>query len=126
MSSTPEGPFKLVVPEVKTLQFSDTGDEGIFVDDDGTAYLIYTSIVNNHAMSIERMTSDYTATEGAAGSSGLFGDRSVEAPAMFKRGGVYYAVFGQCCCYCGGGSPVTVYTASSPLGERAVAAPPRR
>jgi len=35
---------------------------------------------------------------------------------MFKRQGIYYAVFGSCCCYCGGGSPVTVYTAHAPLG----------
>ena len=28
----------------------------------------------------------------------------------------YYAVFGQCCCYCQSGSPVKAYTASAPLG----------
>jgi hypothetical protein len=35
---------------------------------------------------------------------------------MFKRGNVYYATFGSCCCYCQSGSPVSVYTATSPLG----------
>jgi hypothetical protein len=48
--------------------------------------------------------------------SGFFGQSFVEAPAIFKRSGVYYAVFGSCCCYCQSGSPVIVYTAPSPLG----------
>lgn len=67
-------------------------------------------------MSVERLTPDFTATLGASGSSGYFGDSNVEAPALFKRQGIYYAVFGACCCYCGGGSPVIVHTATLPLG----------
>jgi hypothetical protein len=51
-----------------------------------------------------------------AHTSGFFGQSFVEAPAMFKRNGVYYAVFGMCCCYCQQGSPVTVYTAPAALG----------
>jgi hypothetical protein len=114
-SPTPEGPFTVVNHNLQ-LQYSDNGDEGIFVDDDGTAYIIYTTLSHGHAMSIERLSENYTWSLGAAASSGLFGDTFVEAPAMFKRGSVYYATFGSCCCYCGSGSEVHVYTASSPLG----------
>jgi hypothetical protein len=49
-------------------------------------------------------------------SSGVFGNEFVEAPAMFKRKGLYYALFGNCCCFCGHGSGIGVYTATHPLG----------
>ena len=29
---------------------------------------------------------------------GIIGMSFVEAPAIFKRNGVYYALFGNCCC----------------------------
>lgn len=48
--------------------------------------------------------------------SGPFGLEFVEAPAMFKRNATYYALFGNCCCFCGHGSGVQVYTAAHPLG----------
>jgi len=35
---------------------------------------------------------------------------------MFKRKSVYYALFGNCCCFCGHGSGIGVYTAAHPLG----------
>ena len=47
-----------------------------------------------------------------------FAGRSVKCicvlPVWFQD--TYYAVFGQCCCYCQSGSPVKAYTASAPLG----------
>ena len=49
-------------------------------------------------------------------SSGMFGHEFVEAPAIFKRAGTYYALFGKCCCFCGHGSGIGVYTAPRPLG----------
>eukprot|EP00750_Incisomonas_marina_P024323 INCI5106.1.p1 GENE.INCI5106.1~~INCI5106.1.p1 ORF type:complete len:541 (-),score=63.93 INCI5106.1:109-1731(-) len=49
-------------------------------------------------------------------SSGVIGNHFVEAPAIFKRQGIYYALFGECCCFCGHGSGIGVYTASAPLG----------
>ena len=115
-SPTPTGPFKLVVSKVDTLQYTDNGDENIFVDDDGTGYFVYTSLEKGHSVSVERMLPNYNGTQGAAGSSGVIGDPNVEAPMMFKRNGTYYVVFGRCCCYCGSGSTVSVYTAASPLG----------
>ena len=115
------GPFVVVSRNVSTLAFEDVGDFNLFQDDDGTGYVIYTSHINGpwkelHTMSVERLSADYTKTMGVSESSGFFGPSNVEAPAYFKRGSTYYAVFGSCCCYCGGGSPVSVFTASHPLG----------
>lgn len=114
-SPDPAGPFVIANHDVQ-LQFTDNGDEGLFVDDDGSAYVIYTTLSHGHSISIERLSSDYTTSLGANASSGLFGQTFVEAPALFKRNGVYYATFGSCCCYCESGSPVSVYTAMHPLG----------
>jgi len=117
-SSRAEGPFTVQVKSL-ALRYSDNGDENLLVDDDGTAYLIYTTLSHSHGMSIERLAPDYLSSLGATDpsqSSGIFGDSNVEAPAVFKRGGIYYAVFGSCCCYCGGGSVVSVYSAPSALG----------
>jgi hypothetical protein len=115
-SADPAGPFVMVNTNL-ALQFQDNGDEGIFVDDDGTAYIIYTTLSHGHSMSIERLSPNYTTSLGAAASSGIFGDSFVEAPAMFKRNGIYYATFGSCCCYCESGSEVRVYTSTNPLGN---------
>lgn len=116
-SKTATGPFKLQVGSVNTTQYHDNGDESVFVDDDGQGYFMYTSIAEGHRISIERMTPDFLGTLGTHASSGLVGAGNVEAPMMFKRAGVYYVVFGNCCCYCGHGSEVNVYSSSAgPLG----------
>ncbi|UJR09258.1 hypothetical protein I4U23_013504 [Adineta vaga] len=119
ISDTPQGPFQLVTEKVTTLAWENTGDLNLFQDDNGDAYIIYTahidgSIYNpNHLMSVEKLSSDYLSSLGKQFNSGYFGQTFVEAPTMFKRNGIYYAVFGQCCCYCAEGSAVTVYTSSS-------------
>ena len=46
----------------------------------------------------------------------VFFEKISEAPMMFKRKGIYYAVFGACCCYCGNGSEVNVYSSGHVLG----------
>jgi len=123
-SPKPTGPFQLVNPIVKTLAYSDTGDFALFGDDDGKGYIIYTAHIQGydttHVMSIEQLSDDYTYTLGADFNSGFFGDSFVEAPTMFKRQGVYYALFGQCCCYCQEGSPPKVYTSTKALGPYTV------
>jgi hypothetical protein len=67
-------------------------------------------------MSVEKLSDDFLTTMGTKYNSGFFGASFVEAPMIFKRYGIYYAVFGSCCCYCRSGSPVTVHTALHPLG----------
>ena len=41
---------------------------------------------------------------------------SSEAPVMFRRGGWYYVLVGNDCCYCVGGSNAMVMMARSPAG----------
>ena len=121
-AASPLGPFSLVTTKV-ALSRADVGDFNLLEDGD-VAYVIYTShIVGTgalHVMTVEQLTDDFTGTLGASRNSGPIGVSNVEAPALFKRGPLYYAVFGQCCCYCQEGSPVTVYvSASGALGPYA-------
>mmetsp|Transcript_3805 Transcript_3805/g.5771 ORF Transcript_3805/g.5771 Transcript_3805/m.5771 type:complete len:245 (+) Transcript_3805:284-1018(+) len=96
------------------------GDFDVFVDTDGAGYLIYGA---NYWTSIEKLSEDFLSSTGlnATWENGPFGstvsnDYFVEAPAMFKRGNTYYALFGHCCCYCLQGSGIIVHTSKSPMG----------
>jgi len=120
VSPSPLGPFKVVVENI-TMGYANTGDFNLFLDDDGSGYIIYTSHIQGdytttHQMSVEQLSPDFTTTLGLKANSGYFGNSFVEAPAMFKANGTYYAIFGQCCCYCQSGSPVYVHRATNPLG----------
>ncbi len=101
-------------PKVELTQAADRpGDGSLFVDEDGAGYFAYTVIGQDHAVRIERLTPDFL------GSSGQVGDvlaRGCEAPSMFKRAGLYYALFDATCCFCPAGSGARVFTASAPLG----------
>ena len=122
ISDTPQGPFQLVTDKVTTLAWENTGDLNLFQDSNGDAYIIYTAHIDasvynpNHLMSVEKLCDDYLSSLGKEFNSEFFGETFVEGGAMFKRNGIYYAVFGHCCCYCAEGASVTVYTSSSPLG----------
>ncbi|HUA68386.1 MAG TPA: hypothetical protein VMA13_07535, partial [Candidatus Saccharimonadales bacterium] len=101
------------------------GDFGLFVNDDGTGYIIYNFCpakfdlsvkvepITHHQICVERLTSDYLSstlksTQPIAG--------NVEAPAMFKRKSLYYLLFDNTCCFCDDGSGARVYTGSEPMG----------
>lgn len=112
VSAHPQGPFKIVREQASLCQ-PGPGDLGLFVDDDETGYLIYTSVDDDHAVSIERLTEDYCSS--TLESSGIL-SRGDEACALFKRGAVYYALFDATCCFCPQGSGIKVHTSASPLG----------
>jgi hypothetical protein len=114
-SDVPQGPFVIQNPKVSTVD-TVPGDQGLFVDDDGTAYQIHTNYNRdaiNLAIRIEKLTPDYL--NSTLENSGIltFG---CEAPALFKRNGIYYALFDTTCGFCPEGSGAQVWTASSPLG----------
>jgi hypothetical protein len=72
-------------------------------------------------MSIEKLTPDFYYSTGINASCGpnnspLFQEYFIEAPAFFERNGIYYLLFGHCCCFCYQGSGILVHTAKSPLG----------
>lgn len=68
-------------------------DMNLFVDDDGTAYHIYSS-EENSTLHISRLTDDYLDCSGEY--ARFFPGRFMEAPAMFKRNGKYYLIMSGC------------------------------
>ena len=133
-SASPAGPFTVRNHEMNITRLcpgpaasapcgtaqGGAGDFDVYVDTDGTAYIIYGA---NYYMSIEQLTPDYVYSTGrnATINGGQFGDTVfaeyfIEAPVLFKRGAIYYALFGSCCCFCEQGSGIMVHTAPHPLG----------
>lgn len=113
VADAPQGPFTIVSDNVKVKHSNlGVGDLGVFVDDDGKAYLSYNTI-QGHKVSVEELDENYTAStlRGSA-----FVAEHCEAGSMFKRNGVYYLLTDYTCCFCTQGSGARVFTASSPLG----------
>lgn len=112
VADNPAGPFDLVTMRAAT-RFPHVGDLGLCVDDDGAGYLIYTASGSDFKLTIERLRDDFLDTTGQ-GTEPLA--EAVEAPALFKRGAFYYALFDFLCCYNERGSGARVYRATHPLG----------
>jgi hypothetical protein len=113
-SPTPTGIFT-AQPD-PTLAVGGAVDEALFVDTDGTGYVIHntTQVAAGLTadMVVERLTPDYLTTTGQYVRLGL-GD--VEAFTIFKRDGVYHALMSDpTCAYCSGGTGEM--TATSMLG----------
>jgi glycosyl hydrolase family 43 len=68
-------------------------DITLFVDDDGRAYLYYSS-EENATMHVSLLTEDYLRTSGKY--ARIFVGRKMEAPAVFKRAGKYYLIASGC------------------------------
>lgn len=68
-------------------------DMNLFVDDNGTAYHIFSS-EENSTLHISQLTDDYQSCTGKY--IRIFSDRYMEAPAMFKRNGKYYLIASDC------------------------------
>jgi hypothetical protein len=83
------------------------------VDDDGTGYYIYTSMGDGYAVRVERLTPDYL---GSIGETSSVLAKGGEAPVLFRRNNLYYALCGPLCADCPEGSMVQVFTSTSPLG----------
>ena len=93
---------------------SDIGDFSVWQDDDGTAYFLYSA---NHHCQVEQLTPDYlTSTWEATNQSSLVFPHGNEAPALFKRNDLWYALVSESCCYCKTGGKVHAYSSKRPLG----------
>lgn len=95
VSDDPIGPFtEIDEPQLALPKGSDGGlnygDHQIFVDDDGTAYLVATDWLSGGDLVVERLNDDYTSGSGEWSRVGL---RATEAPSMFKRGDTYYLTY---------------------------------
>jgi len=92
------------------------GDYALRVDDDGAAYIILTHGIagaGHRDMYIFKLTPDFLGIEPGFAVGPLPGPNLVEAPALFKRGAVYYALLGGCTCMGLYGGGVAVLTAPS-------------
>lgn len=117
-AASPVGPFtEEAQPRLLTTPAKaglNEGDEYLFVDEDGAAYLAHTVIpVNNHDIFIERLSADYLTGAGQSVDLGLGG---VEAPVLFKSGATYHLLYSDpFCAYCSG-TGTGHMVAASPLG----------
>lgn len=118
VSKDPQGPYRTVT-NVSATRLFNSADDNLFVDDDGTGYIVYTSRTGDTHIHVDRLTPDFlhsAAVSDPNATSEPLGPGHTEAPAMFKRGSTYYVTFGHLCCYCAGGSDLHVFASSSPLG----------
>ena len=113
-SGDPEGPFAYTGSSLN-LTTGGVSDWAWFTDpaEPGAGYVIYSA---NFQIHIERLTDDYLAVRGGGNFNFTFSEYFVEAPFLFVRNGLYYALFGWCCCFCKQGSNIMVHTAPHPLG----------
>ena len=123
VSDTVNGPYKLLGTY---LLHQDTGydygwdnenghvrDMNVFKDDDGTAYVIYSSDGNAN-MYIAKLNDEYTGLESDEYTVNFVG-ASREAPAVFKRDGKYYMITSGCTGWAPNAAQYAV--ADSMLGE---------
>lgn len=68
-------------------------DMTVFQDEDGTAYLIYSSEMNS-TLHVAELTEDYLGYTGRF--ARIMIDRKREAPVLFKRDGRYYLITSAC------------------------------
>lgn len=123
-SDSPIGPFtNATTPALGLSSINGYGDHDLFVDDDGTGWIVYTRFLANlnHVLATEKLNATYTDSSHTGAqdltilaSSSNFPAFGVEAPLLFKRSGIYYLLFAPTCPYCGG-TP-TSYSMSASLG----------
>jgi beta-xylosidase len=121
-SNSPTGPFSLVLPQPTLARAPMLGDENIFEDDDGSAYIVYTASYfdgspETFKIAIEKLNPSFTDSTKEIAHLSLAGDPHPwhESPAMFKRNGLYYIVYGPNCGYCSH-TPTEYQTAPTPMG----------
>ena len=117
-SATPEGPFVIANKNVTGIAYTRLPDAAsVFVDDDagGSAFLAFTH-EDNHVNTVQELTPDLLGPKPGGAVSPQIGGTNNEGALIFKRDGLYYVAFGQCCCFCGEGSNVEVHVATSPAG----------
>lgn len=91
VSDTPEGPFTYL-GSIRPNGF-ESRDMTVYKDDDGRAYLIFSSD-NNYTMRVSLLTDDYLNTTDVH--TRIFVDMSREAPAVFKHNDKYYMITSGC------------------------------
>lgn len=116
-SDAPGGPFTTVRVNVTGVAFTRLPDAAsIFVDDsDGSGYIAFTH-EDSHINNVQQLTPDLLGPLPGGAVSAVIGGGGNEGILMFKRAGIYYIGYGQCCCFCSEGSNVELFAAPAPLG----------
>ena len=132
ISNSPTGPFKLlgtyllVVDDNYSHSWDNVGghvrDMNLFQDDDGTAYVIYSSDGNTNTY-IVKLDSEYTGISKSNGDTPVEGvdyivtfvGNSREAPALFKANNQYYMITSGCTGW--SPNPAQYAISNSVLGE---------
>jgi hypothetical protein len=111
-SASPFGPYSGFAKSNTTNATWSGGDFHLFADDvspphaDGTVdgYVIWTGMSSipgyDHKIRISKLTPDWLSVTDDAPYMFMTSQFN-EAPSIFSRNGVWYALFGHCCCYCG-------------------------
>jgi hypothetical protein len=116
-SPSPFGPFTGFATTNVTDGTWSGGDFHLFTS--GTqGYVVWTGMSGgaglDHKIRISKLTPDFLSATGDE--PYMFSEVFNEAPAVIQRNGVWYALFGHCCCFCEQGSGLFVHTASDPMG----------
>ena len=96
VSATPGGPFQVATANASIDGSSNADDFDLHVDDDGRAYIVYDQ--NLASLRVAPLTPDFLAFDVSVPPSVLV-DGNYEAPAVFKRKGVYYFTYGWIVCF---------------------------
>ncbi|HPR31980.1 MAG TPA: family 43 glycosylhydrolase [Prolixibacteraceae bacterium] len=91
-SDTPTGPFKVVASQrvIGNVVNDMTGDQSVFTDDDGQAYLAYCNVEGRSHQYISRLRpSDYLYVEPAVE---IHSGSGREGNVLFKHNGTYYFI----------------------------------
>jgi len=117
---SPIGPFteqpepKISINSNMPAAGLNNGDHDLFIDDDGTGYLAFTDWRTKGTIVIEQLTADYLSGTGKVVKAITPG--KTEAPALFKRKGMYYLTYSDPNCgYCSG-TGTSYRTAKNVLG----------
>ncbi len=92
-SKSPTGPFKQVNHYIKGIEGI---DPGLFVDDDGEAYLYYGGGKGKGALKVVKLKDNMIEIEGQPKPvEGIVYDGYREASFLFKRNGIYYFTYAR-------------------------------
>jgi hypothetical protein len=112
--------FELVTMEGKSSFGTNVSIDGssLLVDDDGVGYVAFDAMnvpnSKDHIVAIDKLSPNLLGSSGER--MAVFPDYFVEGAMLFKRGDMYYTLYGSCCCACRQGSGASVWSAKSIQG----------
>jgi len=132
-SDAPEGPFEFApTAEEATPPMAHAGGADFaLLASGGEAHIVYGAWHNmgitsgwraqlypehmrhSHQIAVQRLDESFTR---AVGEAVTVSEHGQEAPSWFRRGELWYLIYGHTCCFCKMGSDARVYVGSAPMG----------